>query len=62
MVKLVGIAAAVLIGLVAFAYFGSSLPDTNPLHGVAEGVRAAIDGIMTSVYGVGRGVAGVFGG
>lgn len=62
MVKLVGIAAVVLIGLIAFAYLGSSLPDTNPLHGAAEGVRAAIEGVMTSVYGVGRGVAGVFGG
>lgn len=60
--KLLGIAALVLIGVLAFAVFGDALPDTNPLHGVAEGIRQAGRGIVDSVYGVGRGVARGFGG
>ena len=60
--KILGIAVIVLIGLVAFGYFGAELPETNPLQGLAAGVRGMIDGILTSVAGVGRGVAGVFGG
>lgn len=60
--KLLIIGAIVLIGVVVFGYVGSALPDTNPLHGLAEGVRAMVDGIVNSVYGVGRGVSGSFGG
>jgi hypothetical protein len=60
--KILGVAALALIGLVAFTVFGSSLPDTNPLHGLAEGIRAAGNAIVDSVYGVGRGVAGSLGG
>ena len=57
MVKLVGIAALVLIGVVVLAVFGEALPDTNPLHGVAEGIRQAGRAIVDSVYGIGRGAA-----
>jgi len=61
--KLLGIAALVLIGVIAFAVFGEALPDTNPLHGIAEGIRQAGRGIVDSVYGVGRGAArGISGG
>lgn len=60
--KILGVAVIVVIGIVAFGYIASGLPDANPLHGVATGVRSMIDGILTSVAGVGRGVAGVFGG
>lgn len=60
--KILGISALLLIGLVAFALFGSALPDTNPLHGVAEGIRSMGRGIVGSIAGVGRGVAGSFGG
>ncbi|MEA1902467.1 MAG: hypothetical protein U9N56_02965 [Actinomycetota bacterium] len=60
--KLLGIAALVLIGLVVFSLVGTSLPDTNPLHGVAEGIRAVGRGMVDSIYGVGRGVSGSFGG
>lgn len=60
--KVLGIAVIVVIGVVAFGYVGSGFPDTNPLHAVATGVRTMIDGILTSIAGVGRGVAGVFGG
>ena len=56
--KLLGIAALVLIGVIAFAVFGDALPDTNPLHGLAEGIRQAGRAIVDSVYGVGRGAAG----
>jgi hypothetical protein len=61
--KLLGIAALALIGVIAFAVFGDALPDTNPLHGLAEGIRQAGRAIVDSVYGVGRGAArGISGG
>jgi hypothetical protein len=62
MAKLFGIGVLVLIGLVLFAVFGSALPDTNPLHGLAAGISQMGEAIMTSVAGVGRGVSGSFGG
>ena len=61
MAKLFGIAVLVLIGVVVFAVFGSALPDTNPLHGLATGIHLMGEAIMTSVAGVGRGVSGSFG-
>lgn len=60
--KILGIAALLLLGLVAFAVFGAVLPDANPLHGVAEGIRSMGRGIINSVAGVGRGVGRSFGG
>lgn len=60
--KVLGIAVLILIALVAFGYFGAELPETNPLQGVAEGVRTMVGGIVDSIAGVGRGVAGTFGG
>ena len=41
----------VIIGVVAFALIGPSLPEGNPLRGAAEGMRA-----------VGRNIADGFGG
>ncbi len=61
MAKLFGIALLALIGVVVFAVFGSALPDTNPLHGLAAGIRQMGEAIMTSVAGVGRGVTDSFG-
>lgn len=38
--RLFGVLVIVLIGVVAFALVGSSLPETNPLRGAADGLRA----------------------
>lgn len=56
--KVLGIAALVLIGLVVFGYLGSDLPDTNPLHGLAEGIHDIVTAIVDSITGSARGVAG----
>ncbi len=60
--KLLGIASLVLIGMIAFTVFGDALPDTNPLHGIAEGLRQGGRAIVDSVYGIGRGAAKGIGG
>lgn len=59
--KFLGILTLALIGVIAFGFLGSELPDTNPLAGVASGVRELIGGIVDSIAAAGRGVAGSFG-
>ena len=60
--KLLAIVALVLVGFVAFGYLGAELPETNPIQGLAQGVRDVVSGIVDSIAGAGRGVAGSFGG
>ena len=60
--KFLAVLTLVLIGVIAFGYFGSELPDANPLAGVASGVREVVSGIVNSIAAAGRGVAGSFGG
>ncbi|MGB7861639.1 MAG: hypothetical protein WBM90_14180 [Acidimicrobiia bacterium] len=60
--KFLGVLALALIAVVAFAYLGSGLPEANPLGAMATGIRGAIDGIFTSIAGVGRSLAASFGG
>lgn len=59
--KFLAVLTLVLLGVIALGFLGSELPDTNPLGGLASGIRGVVTGIVDSIAAAGRGVAGSFG-